>query len=345
VGKFDSLFSDLILEEKSPDSNLIESGPIKVDIEALVNESMQEKPVKKSKSNKKKSNISKGKHTMKDISKPVDTVKLSAISYLMLDNAELSEFEVPGVKLKTPKSWKDFFVTMVGSVYVYRGMDRGNFESTMTSKNIFNENIEISRTLRYMLDRECENTEIFQVTGTDYYVSFIGGAELNNSILSGIRHMLEILQIPEKEVKLHLYKETVSYDNLTDPLIYSLYELVNKGIPSYISVISCGIGDDMIPVKSLKQAVEMMLIFLTSVDDDMDSVYRSLEMSTMKDVVGVSKNRDAYTGIMEMTQICDGYYFYTNGLQSKLIEYLYNVCNNLGIDTKDIKIKLGILKI
>ncbi|MBR1455295.1 MAG: hypothetical protein IJ593_11755, partial [Lachnospiraceae bacterium] len=71
-----------------------------------------------------------------------------------------------------------------------------------------------------------------------------------------------------------------------------------------------------------------------------DSAYKEFISNTVIDNVGVTKDKHAYLGIMKTMQVYNtDLYFYYNGSNRKLVEYIWNIYESIGVDQSSLKFK------
>ena len=339
MGKIDGLFSSVMADEN--EENLIPK----------VTDSLKDLPISNSDeseaSKKKKSPKNKKKKAPKElvytITVPVKVYALSKLDPRIVLNTRLDSVCFPtenksdtSEDLKFEHSWDELLVFLIGALQFKL---KDSFIEIVSNSGVLTNNIQLRTGSRKYLDYEIEKgIKVYKIPGTSYIVEI---ADHNFDLLPSINKCVKLLNINPKDIECKLINPNIkAYEEDKVELITevkTLEELLETGLPFDSVVSKVGILDEDLECDSLRSGVILLLCYAILMYEA--PALDALLKYTIKDVVGVTDDNQAYLGYMRVTPLVEcEYCFYTNGQTMAMLNYINNIYNDLGITSDSIEI-------
>ena len=286
---------------------------------------IESKENKKSKKNKKDKTL---KKLVKSIDEYRVDIRLSAIDPDILNSTNLLSVSFDDLSLDLKHSWVEFLGFLIGAIHNKYGDE---FIRLASNAGIFDNNITIRTKPIVHLDREFdEGLQVFRIGDTQYSIEVFNHSL---SMHTAIVNSLKILGIPIKNVSITLEDPSKAPDEAIIPMIdakITLSELRDTGEkPDVFDVYSVEISGETMECHDFRHGMLLILSYLLIVYEE--HAMEVLKNTTMKDIVGVTKEYQDYFGIMKTTPLPNSdLYFYTNGTIRPFIYFVHDACESLG---------------
>lgn len=273
------------------------------------------------------------------------------------------------VDIEIDESWPGLLGVLLGVIHEKYGKD---YTSIVASYGIFDNNIKIRMEKPTYLDETADNIVVYKVKNLDIYIEY--NKDKEEYLFNSIKKAVKAIGIKENDIKITLLnpkaasidggnnekleKKTIRKSRKTtnktlDVSQEELLELLEvnevkcntlKELYENNDLIINGFNIESISIDNEKEsftnnigAIGFILSYLVIFYEN--KAIQAIINNTAIDEIGVTNEKDYRMGIFEKINIVNTeLYFYTNGLKTKQIEYLYKVFNEIGVEPSSLTI-------